>query len=132
MEKTNIELVKVYFEHFLKGDKEKVFEMLSEDVVWNVKGSDNVPTVGQRKGKKEIDSFIENFKANFKPQVFNINHYFAESDKVFAIGNFTHFVIPTQKEISSAFLIEFIIKNGKIASYKILEDSYDLYLAFKQ
>lgn len=131
MEKRNIDLIKVYFENFLKGDKEKIFEMLSENVVWSVKGSDNVPTVGQRKGIAQIDTFIENFKANFKPQTFNIQHYFAEGDKVFVIGNFIHYVIPTQKEVSSDFMIEFIVEDGKIKSYKILEDSYALYLAFK-
>lgn len=127
----NIEIVKMYFEHFLKGEKEKVFEMLSNEVVWSVKGSDNVPTVGQRKGINEINTFIENFQANFKPQSFSILHYFEDDNKVFAIGNFTHFIIPTQKEISSDFMIEFIVENGKICSYKILEDSYALYLAFE-
>ncbi len=131
MEKTNIEIIKTYFEHFLKGEKEKVFEMLNNDVVWSVKGSDNVPTVGQRKGIDEINSFIEKFQANFQPKSFNILHYFEQDNKVFAIGNFTHFVIPTQKEISSDFLIEFIVENSKISSYKILENSYALYLAFQ-
>lgn len=131
MEKTNIQIIKTYFGHFLKGEKEKVFEMLSNDVVWSVKGSDNVPTVGQRRGIDEINSFIENFQANFQPKSFNILYYFEQDNNVFAIGNFTHFVIPTQREISSDFMIEFIVENGKISSYKILEDSYALYLAFK-
>lgn len=131
MRKTNIEIIKTYFDHFLKGDKEKVFEMLSNEIVWSVKGSDNVPTVGQRKGIEEINSFIENFQANFQPKDFNILYYFEQENKVFAIGNFTHFVIPTQREISSDFMIEFVVEDGKICSYKILEDSYALYLAFK-
>lgn len=131
MKKTNIEIIQIYFKHFLKGEKEKVFEMLSNEVVWSVKGSDNVPTVGQRKGIDEISTFINDFQTNFQPKTFNILHYFEQGNKVFAIGNFTHFVIPTQKEISSDFLIEFILENEKICSYKILEDSYALYLAFK-
>lgn len=131
MKKTNIEIIKTYFDHFLKGDKEKIFKMLSNEIVWSVKGSDNVPTVGQRKGIEEVNLFIEKFQKNFQPRNFNILHYFEQENTVFAIGNFTHYVIPTQQEISSDFMIEFVVEKDKICSYKILEDSYSLYLAFK-
>lgn len=130
MENKNIQLIKSYFNHFLQGETEEVFKMLSEDIIWSVKGSDNVPTVGQRKGKREIELFLSKFHANFQPKEFNIQYYFEQNDRVFAIGNFRHLVISTQSVVESDFMIEFIIKNEKICSYKILEDSYALYLAF--
>ena len=57
-------------------------------------------------------------------------HYLTNEDKVYVVGNFTHYVKPTQKVINSDWLIEFTLSNDKIVAYKILEDSYSLYLSF--
>lgn len=132
MEANNIRIVKKYFENFLSGKKEEAFKLLDENVTWTVKGSDNVPTVGFRKGKAEVDDFFEKFQYTFEAKEFNINHYFSDNDLVFAIGNFTHLIKESQQLVSSDWLIEFGVKNDKITSYKILEDSYALYLAFQK
>lgn len=132
METETIKIVKDYFEKFLSGNKAKAFELLDDDVTWTVKGSDNVPTVGLRKGKAEVDDFFEKFQQTFEPKEFNIDHYFGKGDLVFAIGNFTHLIKTSKELVSSDWLIEFGVKNGKITSYKILEDSYALYLAFQK
>lgn len=132
MKKSNTEIVKDYFEKFLSGNKKEAFKLLDEAVTWTVKGSGNVPTVGLRKGKKEVEDFFQKFQQTFEPKEFNINHYFSEGDLVFAIGNFTHYIKKNQRLVSSDWLIEFEVVEGKITSYKILEDSYALYLAFKK
>ncbi|PXV66770.1 hypothetical protein CLV62_10430 [Dysgonomonas alginatilytica] len=127
---SNEEIVKMYFGYFLKGDTAKALELLNDNAVWLVKGSQNVPTVGRRKGKDEIVDFFRKFTQNFEPKEFNIKHYFAKENLVIVIGDFTHFVKPTSKLVSSDWMIEFIVEEGKICSYRILEDSYALYLAF--
>lgn len=132
IEMDTIKIVKDYFKKFLSGNKVEAFKLLDEDITWTVKGSDNVPTVGIRKGKAEVDDFFEKFQQTFEPKEFSINHYFSEGDLVFAIGTFTHLIKDRQQLVSSDWLIEFEVKNGKITSYKILEDSYALYLAFQQ
>lgn len=91
-----------------------------------------MPTVGSRTGKKEVEDFFQKFQQTFEPKEFNINHYFSEGSLVFAIGNFTHYIKKNQRSVSSDWLIEFGVTEGKIVSYKILEDSYALYLAFKK
>lgn len=131
METNNIKIVQDYLNKLLSGSKEEAFELVAEDAIWTVKGSDNVPTVGKRQGKQEIEVYFENFQNNFEPKEFNINHYFDKEDTVFVIGDFTHLIKKTQKLVSSDWTMEFIVKNQKITSYKILEDSYALYLAFK-
>lgn len=131
METNQIRIVKDYLSKLLAGNKEKAFELVAEEAIWTVEGSDNVPTVGKRNGKQEIDVYFENFQNNFEPKEFNIIHYFENEDTVFVIGNFTHLIKKTQKLVSSDWMMEYTIKEEKITSYKILEDSYALYLAFK-
>lgn len=131
MDSSNIAVVKDYFQKFLSGEKEAALELLDGDISWTVRGSENVPTVGSRSGKKEVEEFFEKFQSTFEPKQFNINHYFGKGNLVFAIGNFTHYIKANQRYVSSDWLIEFSVIDGKITSYKILEDSYALYLAFK-
>lgn len=126
----NVEIIKMYFSRFLAGKTDEAFELIDDNAIWRIKGSDNVPTVGVWKGKEEISRFFERFSQNFKPEEFNIIHYFSANDKVFVVGNFTHFVKPTGKHITSDWLIEFSVENEKITGYKILEDSYGLYRSF--
>lgn len=125
-----VEIVKNYFSLLGAGEKDKLFNLIDSHAIWTIKGSDNVPTVGIWKGKEQISCFFERFSENFTPKELDILHYFSHNDKVFVIGCFTHFVNPTNKLISSDFVIEFVLHNNKITAYKILEDSYGLYLSF--
>ena len=126
----NLEIVQKYFFLFLAGKTQEAFTLISDNAVWTIKGSDNVPTVGRWEGKEQIAAFFNRFYQNFEPKEFNIIHYFPADDKVFVTGNFTHFVKPTKKLITSDWMIQFTLENSKITGYKILEDSYGLYLSF--
>lgn len=126
----NLEIVQNYFSLFLAGKTQEAFELISDNAVWIIKGSDNVPTVGRWEGKEQIAAFFDRFAQNFEPKEFNILQYFLADDKVFVIGDFTHLVKPTSRLITSDWMIEFSLEHGKIAGYKILEDSYGLYLSF--
>lgn len=127
---SNLEIVEQYFALFLAGKTQEAFELISDKAVWTIKGSDNVPTVGRWEGKEQITRFFDRFARSFEPKEFNIMHYFPAEDKVFVIGNFTHFVKPTSRLITSDWMIQFTLKDGKITGYKILEDSYGLYRSF--
>lgn len=126
----NVEILKNYFSLFLEGNIKEAFQLIDDNAVWTIKGSENVPTVGTWKGKEEISRFFNRFSENFEPREFNILHYFPADDKVFVTGNFTHYVKPTGKLITSDWMIEFSVENSKITGYKILEDSNALYLSF--
>lgn len=127
---SNIEIVQNYFSLFLAGKTKDAFDLIDDNAIWTIKGSENVPTVGVWKGKEQINLFFKRFSISFTPKEFNIQYYFTHKEKVFVIGNFTHHVKSTDKLISSDWMIEFTLDHNKITGYKILEDSYGLYLSF--
>lgn len=126
----NVEVVKNYFSLLEEGKKEEVFNLIDDNAIWTIKGSDNVPTVGIWEGKEQISCFFKRLSENFTPKEFDIKHYFSHGDRVFVIGYFTHYVKPTNKLVSSDWMIEFTLHNNKITAYKILEDSFGLYISF--
>ena len=109
---------------------ETTLSMLSEDVRWQVQGAPNVPTVGILQGKEQVKAWMLNFPKHFKPLTFELDRYFESGNEVIVTGRFRHLVLSTQREVGSDLSIHFIVKNGLIHSYRILEDSYALYLAF--
>jgi 4-carboxymuconolactone decarboxylase len=127
---TPAQIVEEYFKAFLGGDLEKALNMLTDDVVWHVQGAPNVPTVGVRHGKSAVRDWMVNFPLNFKPLDFELGRTFESGNEIIVTGRFRHLVLPTGREVGSELAIHFILRDGKIASYKILEDSYALYLAF--
>lgn len=130
--KSPTEIVQAYYAAFLSGDLESTLAMLSEDVIWNVPGAPNVPTVGTLQGKEHVKDWMLDFPKQFKPLVFELERYFESGDEVIVTGRFKHLVLPTEREVGSELAIHFIIKDGLICSYKILEDSYALYIAFNR
>jgi len=127
---TPTETVQAYFTAFLSKDLEATLAMLSEDVRWTVQGAPNVPTVGMLQGKQQVRDWMLNFPKQFKPLVFELDRYFESGNEVIVTGRFKHLVLATEREVGSELAIHFIVKDGLICSYKILEDSYALYTAF--
>jgi len=125
------QIVQEYFKAFQSGDVEKALGMLTDDVVWHVQGAPNVPTVGVRHGKEEVRKWIVNFPLNFKQLNFEVGRTFESGNEIIITGRFRLLVLPTRREVGSELAIHFILRDGKIASYKILEDSYALHLAFR-
>lgn len=126
------EIVQAYFAAFLSGDMEATLSMLSEDVKWHVQGASNVPTVGTLQGKEQVKAWMVDFPRHFKPLVFELDRYFESGNEVIVTGRFKHLVLLTHREVGSELAIHFIVKDGLICSYKIMEDSYALYTAFNQ
>lgn len=102
------EIVKAYFTAFLGGDLEATLAMLSEDVTWTVQGAPNVPTVGTLQGKQHVKNWMLNFPKQFKPLVFELDHYFESDDEVIVTGRFKHLVLATKREVGSELAIHFI------------------------
>lgn len=130
--KSPTEIVQAYFASFLSGDIEATLLMLSEDVQWHIQGAPNVPTVGTLQGKEQVKAWMLDFPRHFKPLAFELDHYFESDNQVIVTGRFKYLVLPSCREVGSELAIHFILKNDLICSYKILEDSYALYLAFNQ
>ena len=130
--KSATEIVRAYFEAFLKGDLEAALSMLTDDIQWYVQGAPNVPTVGLWQGKEQVRAWFLNFPKKFKPLAFELERYFENGDEVIVTGRFKHLALPTNREVGSELAIHFKLRGGQISSYKILEDSYALFVAFSE
>ncbi|BBY85718.1 nuclear transport factor 2 family protein [Mycolicibacterium tokaiense] len=124
-------VVRNYFDVFFSHDINKTLDCLTEDVVWHVQGAPDVPTIGTRHGRDEVREWLELFPNHFHPVSFDITRMFEADDQVVVIGRFTHRILDTGKEFDSDFATICTVRDGKLAAYNFLEDSYGLWAAFQ-
>lgn len=125
------EVVKNYLDTFFTKDIEKTLNCLTEDVIWHVQGASDVPTIGTRKGKEEVRTWLELFPTNFKPLEFEIERFFDQDDECVVTGHFKHEILSTGKIFASEFAAICKVRENKICSYSFLEDSYGLWESFQ-
>jgi uncharacterized protein len=128
---TPTQVVQHYFDTFFGHDIDKTLECLTEDVLWRVQGAADVPTIGTRHGRAEVREWLELFPEHFHPVSFEIQRTFESGDQVVLVGEFTHRIIDTGKEFGSDFAAICTVRDGKLAAYNFLEDSFGLWQAFQ-
>ena len=131
MADTSSQVVQNYFDTFFTHDVDKTLDCLTDDVEWRVQGATDVPTIGVRHGKEEVREWLQLFPQHFEPLDFEIARTFENGDQVVVIGHFTHRIRDTGKEFSSDFATICTVRDGKLAAYNFLEDSYGLWDAFQ-
>lgn len=125
------QVVQNYFDTFFSHDVDKTLQCLTDDVLWHVQGASDVPTIGTRHGKEEVREWLELFPKHFEPLDFDIQRMFEKGDQVVVIGHFTHRILDTGREFGSDFATICTVRDGKLAAYNFLEDSYGLWDAFQ-
>lgn len=131
-ERTPSEVVNHYLGTFFKKDIDRTLEYLTDDVVWKVQGTADVPTVGVRHGKEEVRAWMALFPVNFQPLDVQIERTFENGDQVVLTGHFTHRILSTGREFTSDFAAICSVRDGKVSAYSFLEDSYALWRSFQK
>ena len=125
------QVVQQYLDTFFKGDIDKTLEYLTDDVVWKVQGSADVPTIGERRGKDEVRAWMALFPTNFEPLEFQIDRTFEDGNQVVITGHVRHRVLSTGREFASDFAAVCSVRDDRVSAYNFLEDSYALWRSFQ-
>ena len=126
---TNIEIIKKYYDLIANGNNETALNMIADDATWH---SDEIgaPWSGIHHG---INAIKQHFAAisgtttnfqRFKQQ------FIEHEDLVIELGGLSCILNKTQQPFSTEYICIYKIKNNKIASYRIFEDSLKLFKAY--
>lgn len=122
--------VKQFFSALGEGNLEEALEAVHEDAVFSAPGPDTVPIYGDFHGKQGVIRFIEILGELFDTEAFEIYDARESGDYVFAIGLMKHRVKKTGKLFECEWALVCRIKDGKIISYKMFEDTAALENAY--
>jgi ketosteroid isomerase-like protein len=129
--RTNVQIVKEAFDHFLKGNISAILEVCSDNVEWGSYENPDVPYAGIYKGKAGVLDFFTTLAGNVTYSVFEPTEYISEGDDVVVFGRHAGTANKTGKSFDHNWCFSFKISNGKVDRFFSYVDSRDHSQAFK-
>ena len=127
---SELNAVQKFFMGLEEGNLEKALESVHEDAVFSAPGPDSVPIYNTFHGKEGVREFINILGEMFDTEAFEIYDIIEKDGYVFALGLMKHGVKKTGKIFECEWVLVCKIKDGKIISYKMFEDTAALEKAY--
>lgn len=104
---------------------EGIAELFAEDVDFDISGDTaSVPWIGRREGRAGVAAFFADLRAVTQAEGFDVTKLVVDGDTAIIVGSLTTRVNATDRLIDSEFAIVTTIRDGMIARYRLLEDSF--------
>lgn len=121
-----------FFSSLKDGDIERALDAVHEEAVFSAPGPDTVPIYNTFHGVEGAREFIRILGEMFDTEAFEIYDVVEKDNYVFAIGLMKHRVKKTGRIFECEWALVCKIKDGKIISYKMFEDTAALEKAYTQ
>lgn len=119
MSAANIAHVQSLYAAFGRGDVATIIAGLAPDIDWQTVGRQtDFPTLGARKGAKEVQDFFKLVAEHEDFSDFTPREFYAADDKVFVLGSYTLTLKATGQAIASEWVHVFTLKNGKVTRFR--------------
>jgi ketosteroid isomerase-like protein len=117
-------VVEAFFERLARGEPESFTALLSDEINWLVPGNAAVaPWVGPRRSRDGVADYLRRLRANVEPLRAEVQHLFVDGDQAVAVGELASRMLQTGKVVESTFSAHFVVRDGLIVRYRLLEDS---------
>jgi len=129
----NVELIREFYRRFLSDDIGGMLDMNAEDIVWEIGSGPAiavVPYFGIFRGRQGILDCLAKYNEAADVQVFEMEEYYGDKDKVFVLGHEKVTAKPTGKRFESKVIFIYTLREGKIAKMSGMFDTGALIQAF--
>lgn len=118
-------VVEQFLSHLQERDLENLVNLFGDQIEWLIPGNTtDIKWLGKRSTKSEVQDFFMTLWAATEPVSAGVSKIFIDDSDVALIGSFSTKMLETNNIVNSVFFIHFVVENGKIAKYTLLEDSY--------
>jgi ketosteroid isomerase-like protein len=122
-EQANIQVVQQAFAYFNQGNVEGILSTLTDDVAWQLPEMPGIPYAGKRNGKAGALEFFAGLAETEDVKIFNPHTFVAQGDQVAVYGHYACIVKATGRELALDFAQLFVVRDGKIASFREYTDT---------
>ncbi|MDF1796033.1 MAG: nuclear transport factor 2 family protein [Coxiellaceae bacterium] len=126
---SNIEIVKQFQQFMAQGEQAQAFAMITDDAVWH---SDEIgaPWSGIHEGINAIKEHFQNISGTTQQFKREIKQCIEQGDLVIELGGLSCILNKTNLPFETEYVCLYGVKDKKIFSYRIFEDSLRLYRAY--
>lgn len=118
----NTSIVMQGYEKFGKGDIAGILMVCTDNVMWDVIDNPAASVARVYNGKKELGMFFKSLSEALQITKFEPTRFMADGDDVTAYVNIEYKMNSTGKLYKSILVHHFVIRDGKIASFKEIVD----------
>lgn len=130
--KSTQEVIDIFYNNIAKGKSNENIKLFSDNIEWRIPGNDSIALwIKDRNTKEEVADFYKDLYQYTEPLTFDITGKFISNNKAVVTGNLTSRIKKTGKIFASPFSVQFIVRDGLITHYLMLEDSFGLTEAMK-
>jgi ketosteroid isomerase-like protein len=114
-----------YFRRMGTRESEQVAALFADEVDWFIPGNQVVaPWLGRRGTRTEVAEFYRLLWSAVTPLGADLQHLLVDGEVAVATGEFTSRMNRTGRVLESPFSIVFLVRDGRIVRYRLLEDSH--------
>ena len=123
-------VVELFFQRLATGEPDEFTALLADDIDWLIPGDTNLaPWVGKRFTRSGVADYLRRLRASVEPLRADVQHVLVDGDVAVAVGEFASRMRPTGKLVESIFFALFVVRDGLIVRYRLLEDSQAVVVA---
>ena len=122
-EQTYSVVVRQAYEAFGRGDISGVLDLLTDDVVWTLQGPSTIPFAGTHRGREGIAEFFSLVGEALEFEQFEPREFVAQGDTVVVLGYERSIAKATGRRFEQEWAHVYTLRNGKIATGLLFEDT---------
>jgi ketosteroid isomerase-like protein len=147
LKQSNADLIAAYLDAVMRKDASASERFFAPDVEYMVNGTSTpdadgalppisagcqsaLPWLGLHRGLGALKQFLAHMHRNLEITAFGPREVISEGNKAAAFGWFRLHALPTGRTVDIAYSIRFELRDGVIAKYHFLENTFDVATAF--
>jgi ketosteroid isomerase-like protein len=120
----NLEVIQKIYTAFKAKDLQAILQLQAEDTEWSVAGpADKIPWAAPRYGHAGVAEFLKILSGLFIPEVFQIQEYFENENKIVTFGYQRGHVAPTKVPYEFDFVHLWVLREGKVVKFRVYYDT---------
>lgn len=124
MSEENVHIVQESYAAFGRGDIPSVLNLLTDDVEWTVPGpADILPHAGTFRGREQVERFFTQLSQAIEYEQFEARDFVAGGEGVVALGYEKGRARPTGRTFEGHWAMVFVLRAGRIASFRAYADT---------
>jgi len=112
-----LDLVKVAYSAFGRGDLAAILELVADDVQWTFRGSKGLPYTGSWRTKTDVAKWFQNIPKADDIQAFEPREFIAGSDSVTVLGWERSRAVPNGTVFESDWVHVFTVRDGRVVRF---------------
>ena len=121
----NVQVVKDFFAAIGGGDKQRVLELVAEDIEWIIPGED-WPLAGTHRGHAGLNNLLQKANKTVETSYPEPPEFIAQGDRVLVVGFAKGKIKATNKTFEDHWVFAITVRNGKVTNIREYVDTQAL------